>query len=230
MPEPTTRSAPGAAAPEFVVPWDVPGRGWFARDVHDVARDLLGSLLTRRSEAGDVTLRISEVEAYDGERDPGSHAYRGRTERNRAMYGEPGRLYVYRHLGLHHCVNVVTGPVGRPSAVLIRAGEVVRGADTARARRSAVGRCDSDQQIARGPARLAVSLDLDLRHYGAVLTDPDGELVLHRAPTPGRPAVAAGPRVGVSGTGGDGTLYPWRYWLAGDRTVSAYRRVSTRAR
>lgn len=211
--------------------WDTPGRGWYARDVHDVARDLLGTLLTRRSPAGDVTLRITEVEAYDGERDPGSHAYRGRTDRNRAMFGEPGHLYVYRHLGLHHCVNVVCGPVGRASAVLLRAGEVTDGADLARSRRLAAGRCDSDRQIARGPARLAVALDLDLRLYGAELTDPDGELVLHRpSGGPLRPAVATGPRVGVSGDGGDGTLYPWRYWLAGDPTVSAYRRVSARAR
>ena len=212
-------------------PWDVPARGWFARDVHDVARDLLGSLLTRRSDAGDVTLRITEVEAYDGEQDPGSHAFRGRTERNRAMFGEPGRLYVYRHLGLHHCVNVVCGPVGRASAVLLRAGEVTDGVGLARARRTASGRCDSDRQIARGPARLAVALDLDLGQYGADLTDPEGELVLHRASSGSfRPVVATGPRVGVSGVGGDGDRYPWRYWLAGDPTVSAYRRVSARAR
>ena len=227
----TGTATAGASDAHAVGRWDAPGRGWYARDVHDVAHDLLGTLLTRRSPDGDVTLRITEVEAYDGERDPGSHAYRGRTERNRAMFGEPGRLYVYRHLGLHHCVNVVCGRVGRASAVLLRAGEVIDGVELARSRRLAAGRCDSDRQIARGPARLAVALDLDLRHYGAELTDPDGELVLHR-PAGGtrRPAVASGPRVGVSGSGGDGDLYPWRYWLAGDPTVSAYRRVSARSR
>ncbi len=67
------------------------------------------------------------------------------------MFGEPGRLYVYRHLGLHHCVNVVCGPVGRASAVLLRAGEVTEGVELARSRRVAAGRCDSDRQIARGP-------------------------------------------------------------------------------
>ena len=230
----TTGAATGTSevgGARVVGPWDAPARGWYARDVHEVARDLLGALLTRRSAEGDVTLRITEVEAYDGERDPGSHAFRGRTERNRAMFGEPGRLYVYRHLGLHHCVNVVCGPVGRASAVLLRAGEVTDGVELARSRRVAAGRCDSDRQIARGPARLAVALDLDLRQYGAELTDPDGELVLHRATDgPHRPPVATGPRVGVSGDGGDGELFPWRYWLAGDPTVSAYRRVSARSR
>ncbi|MBM7819676.1 DNA-3-methyladenine glycosylase [Cellulosimicrobium cellulans] len=221
----------GSGGSRTVGPWDVPARGWYARDVQEVARDLLGSFLTRRGDDGDVTLRITEVEAYDGERDPGSHAFRGRTERNRAMFGEPGRLYVYRHLGLHHCVNVVCGPLGRASAVLLRAGEVTDGVDLARSRRFAAGRCDSDRQIARGPARLAVALDLDLRQYGAELTDPEGELVLHRGTaTTLRPAIATGPRVGVSGDGGDGDLYPWRSWLTGDPTVSAYRRVSARAR
>ncbi len=212
---PTGTSEVGGA--RVVGPRDAPARGWYARDVHEVARDLLGALLTRRSAEGDVTLRITEVEAYDGERDPGSHAFRGRTERNRAMFGEPGRLYVYRHLGLHHCVNVVLAG-GRASAVLLRAGEVTDGVGLARSRRVAAGRCDSDRQIARGPARLAVALDLDLRHYGAELTVPDGELVLHRATDgPHRPPIATGPRVGVSGDGGDGELFPWRYWLAGTR-------------
>ena len=221
----------GAGGARVVGPWDAPARGWYARDVHEVARGLLGALVTRRRAGGAGARRLPEGEAGGGARGGGSHAFRGRTERNRAMFGEPGRLYVYRHLGLHHCVNVVCGPVGRASAVLLRAGEVTDGVGLARSRRVAAGRCDSDRQIARGPARLAVALDLDLRHYGAELTDPDGELVLHRATDgPHRPPIATGPRVGVSGDGGDGELFPWRYWLAGDPTVSAYRRVSARSR
>lgn len=221
-------AAPTTPADVVPGPWTVPGRAWYARPVLDVADDLLGALLTRRTPEGDVTLRLTEVEAYDGERDPGSHAFRGRTERNRAMFGEPGHLYVYRHLGLHHCVNVVCGPVGQASAVLLRAGEVVDGTDLARARRQAAGVCDSDRQIARGPARLAVALDLDLRRYGADVTDPEGDVVLHRPVDRRRGAVAAGPRVGVSGDGGRGDLYPWRRWLVGEPTVSAYRPVTAR--
>ena len=79
----------------------VPARVWFARPVHAVARDLLGAYLTARSPEGDVTLRITEVEAYGGADDPGSHAFRGRTARNAVMFAEPGRLYVYR-LSLIH--------------------------------------------------------------------------------------------------------------------------------
>jgi DNA-3-methyladenine glycosylase len=106
---------PGAGAAEDVVVLSavpavpsVPARVWYARPVLAVAADLLGAHLTVRSPEGDVTVRITEVEAYGGADDPASHAYRGRTARNGAMFAEPGRLYVYRHLGLHHC-----GPAAR---------------------------------------------------------------------------------------------------------------------
>jgi DNA-3-methyladenine glycosylase len=201
----------------------VPARVWYARDVHAVARDLLGSYLTSRSPEGDVTVRLTEVEAYAGSQDPGSHAFRGRTQRNAVMFAEPGRLYVYRHLGLHHCVNVVAEPTGRAAAVLLRAAEVVDGVDLARDRREAVGVVDSERQLARGPARLAVCLGLDLRANGADLTEAGGAVVLHRHESPVLPALASGPRVGVSGSGGDPARFPWRYWLTGERTVSAYR-------
>jgi len=214
---------PRAGRPDHGVPGVVPARTWFGRPVLAVAPDLLGAYVTVRSDEGDVTLRITEVEAYAGEVDPGSHAFRGRTARNAVMFGEPGRLYVYRHLGLHHCVNVVTGPAGAASAVLLRAGEVVDGVELARERRLRSGVVDSDRQIARGPARLAVALGLALADYGADLTEPGGRVVVHRDPDAVVGAHATGPRVGVSGPGGDATRYPWRFWLAGEPTVSAFR-------
>lgn len=210
----------------------VPGRAWFARDVHVVAHDLLGALLTRRTPDGDVTVRLTEVEAYAGPADPGSHAYRGETARNRTMFGEPGHVYVYRHLGLHHCMNVVCSPPGEASAVLLRAGDVVEGADLARERRAAAGVTRSDVDLARGPARLTVALAIDRDDDGADVTDPAGDLVL-RVPTtlPDDPReVETGPRVGVSGEGGRADLFPWRAWLAGDPTVSAYRAAESRRR
>ncbi|HEY0186068.1 MAG TPA: DNA-3-methyladenine glycosylase [Cellulomonas sp.] len=201
----------------------VPARVWFARPVLAVAADLLGAHLTVRSAQGDVTVRITEVEAYGGTDDPGSHAHRGRTARNSAMFAEPGRLYVYRHLGLHHCLNVVTAPAGEASAVLLRAGEVVEGAALARARREQVGVVETERQIARGPARLAVALGLDVEANGADLTEAGGRIVLHRDLDARVPAHASGPRVGVGGTGGDAGRFPWRFWLTGEPTVSAYR-------
>jgi DNA-3-methyladenine glycosylase len=222
----TTAGRPG----EVPGPGAVPDRGWFLRPVRDVARDLLGAYVTRRTSAGEVMLRLTEVEAYDGANDPGSHAFRGQTARNATMFGEPGHLYVYRHMGLHHCVNVVCGPVGRASAVLLRAGAVVDGVELALARRRAKGVCDSERQIARGPARLTVALSLDRDDDGADVLDPDGPVVLRlpAAPPPG--AVATGPRVGVSGEGGRADLFPWRWWLADEPTVSVYRPVTSRRR
>jgi len=114
-------------------------RRWYQRPVLEVAPDLLGALVTTRSADGITTVRITEVEAYAGADDPASHAYRGRNARNGVMFGEPGRLYVYRHLGLHHCLNVVCESTGTAAAVLLRAGEVVEGIKLARARRLANG-------------------------------------------------------------------------------------------
>lgn len=212
----------------------VPDRAWFERDVRSVARDLLGMRVVSRSEQGAVTLRITETEAYDGAGDPGSHAFRGRTPRNATMFGAPGHAYVYRHLGLHHCVNVVCAPQGTAAAVLLRAGEVVEGAEIAWARRTASGVCDSARQLARGPARLAVALGIDLRDLGADLLSPDGSLSLTFGPVGENPprstAISTGPRVGVSGDGGRADLYPWRFWVDGDPTVSVYRAASPRRR
>jgi DNA-3-methyladenine glycosylase len=220
---------------------NVPDRDWYLRPVLDVARDLLGATLTTRTPGGVVSLRLTEVEAYDGATDPGSHAYRGPNRRNATMFGEPGRLYVYRHLGLHHCVNLVCGPEGEASAVLLRAGEVVDGAELAHSRRLASGVVRTDRDLARGPARLAVALGLDLSADGADVTDPDGDVVLARPPaetpavslvvpveTPA--AIRTGPRVGVSGDGGRDDLFPWRLWLDAEPTVSVYRAAQARRR
>lgn len=227
----------------------VPGRDWYLRPVLDVARDLLGATLTRSTADGVVSLRLTEVEAYDGDTDPGSHAYRGPNRRNATMFGGPGRLYVYRHLGLHHCVNVVCGPEGEASAVLLRAGEVLGGPESdgvrlARSRRAAAGVVRADRDLARGPARLTVALGLDLSDDGADVTDPDGEVVLSRPttalssadPSRAKPVetraarIRSGPRVGVSGDGGRADLHPWRLWLDGEETVSAYRAAQPRRR
>ena len=190
-----------------------------------VAPLLLGAHLSVRDGEGTVTVRLTEVEAYDGANDPGSHAYRGLTPRTEVMFGPPGRLYVYFTYGMHWCANVVCGQDGRASAVLLRGGEVVEGVELARSRRPAARR---DADLARGPARMAQALGLSGEDNGLVLERGGrAELV---APEHPAAEVETGPRVGVAGAGGDGEVFPWRFWLPGEPTVSVYRPAAPRRR
>jgi DNA-3-methyladenine glycosylase len=194
------------------------GREFFARPSLEVARDLLGTVLDHDG----VAVRISEVEAYDGANDSASHAFRGQTPRNAVMFGPAGYSYVYFTYGMHFCMNLVCGEVGVASAVLIRAGEVIRGRDAATARRGDVAVRD----LARGPARLCKALAIDRAENGLDVTDRSGILRVF----PGRPvpddAVRRGPRVGVS----TATDWPYRLWIDGDPTVSQYRAHTPRTR
>ncbi|MFJ5677157.1 DNA-3-methyladenine glycosylase [Streptomyces sp. NPDC093097] len=200
-------------------------RDFFNRPVQDVAPDLLGRTLVRHSPDGPIELRLTEVEAYDGERDPGSHAYRGRTARNATMYGPPGHAYVYFIYGMWFSINLVCGPEDRASAVLLRAGEILTGRSLAAGRRPKARNTD---ELAKGPARLATALDIDRSLDGVdVCASTDSPLtILHGTPAP-RALVRNGPRTGV---GGDGAGHPWRYWIDGDPTVSPYRPHSPRRR
>ena len=129
-------------------------RSFFNRPAVEVAPDLLDRIIEHEDDDGLVGVRLTEVEAYEGPADPGSHAFRGLTNRNAVMFGEPGFVYVYFTYGMHYCMNLVCGPAGWPSAVLLRAGEVVAGADLATQRRGGAPLRD----LARGPARLTVAL------------------------------------------------------------------------
>ncbi|MCF1599798.1 DNA-3-methyladenine glycosylase [Streptomyces muensis] len=196
-------------------------RDFFDRPVLEVAPDLLGRLLVRTTPDGPITLRLTEVEAYDGPNDPGSHAYRGRTPRNDVMFGPPGHVYVYFTYGMWHCMNLVCGPDGQACAVLLRAGEIVEGAELARTRRLSAR---NDKELAKGPARLATALGVDRALDGtdACATGETPLRVLTGTAVPSD-QVRNGPRTGVSGDGGNGDIHPWRYWIADDPTVSPYR-------
>ncbi|SDT38429.1 DNA-3-methyladenine glycosylase [Friedmanniella luteola] len=178
--------------------------------VDRVAPTLLGGLLRH----GEVVVRLTEVEAYGGASDPASHAFRGRTARTAVMFGPPGRLYVYFSYGMHWAVNIVCGPDGAASGLLLRAGEVVEGLDVARSRR---GRA-SDRDLARGPGRLTQALGITADHQGTSVLG-DGPVTLTPDPQPAA-RVSRGPRVGVSAEADR----PWRFWLTDDRYVSAYKR------
>ena len=199
-------------------------------DSLEVAPALLGVVIAVTDPYGHVAIRLTEVEAYRGEEDPGSHAFRGRTARNASMFEAGGRIYVYFTYGMHHCLNIVTGPEGVSRAVLLRGGEVVEGIEQARARRPAAR---TDRDLARGPARLCAALGLDRSDDGTLLGGPGSRISLtlpeaQRAPDAER--IRRGPRTGVAGPGGDGEAFPWRFWLDGEPTVSTYRPAVTRRR
>ncbi|MDG9703588.1 DNA-3-methyladenine glycosylase [Streptomyces sp. DH37] len=201
-------------------------RDFFDRPVLEVAPDLLGRVLVRTTDDGPIEVRLTEVEAYAGRIDPGSHAYRGRTERNAVMFGPPGHAYVYFTYGMWHCLNLVCDGEGTASGVLLRAGEVLTGHEHARRRRP---KARNDSELAKGPARLATALGVDRALNGTDVCG-DGEdaplRVLTGAPAPGD-RVRNGPRTGV---GGEGALHPWRYWISGDPSVSPYRAHQPRRR
>ena len=209
-------------------PWRAATRAELERLPADVAPRLLGARLTTVVGGEKVAVRLTEVEAYHGRGtgtvpDPGSHARMGPTPRNATMWGEPGHLYVYLSHGIHSCVNVVCGPDGVAGGVLLRAGEVLEGTDAAARRRPAAR---TPRDLARGPGRLGDAVGL--RHplhdgidaiTGASLHGAVARLELLADPLA---EVASGPRVGVAGVAGT-AVFPWRYWVPGEPTVSPFR-------
>lgn len=192
-----------------------------ARDIADTARTLLGWRLA----ANGVVVRLSELEAYSGQgADPASHAHRGPTDRNAVMFGPAGYVYVYLVYGMYECANIVCGEAGQAAAVLLRAGAVIDGIEVARQRRPAA-RTDAD--LARGPAKLVQALGIDRSANGTSAVDGSGPLTM-LPPVEAVPTdlVVAGPRVGVAAAHD----VPWRFWIAGDPTVSTYRRHAPRRR
>ncbi len=203
-------------------------RKFFDRPSVQVAPDLLGCVLSHETAEGLVAVALTEVEAYAGESDPASHAYRGRTARNAVMFGPPGHAYVYFTYGMHFCVNLVCGPAGDPSAVLLRAGRVADGVPLACARRAGrrrSGAVPREIDLARGPALLCEVLDIDRAQDGADVAGPGSPLRVWAPLTPVPAAeISRGPRVGVSRAAD----VAWRFWITGDPAVSAYRAYAPR--
>ena len=193
---------------------------FFARPCLTVAPELVGAYLVHRlADGARLVGRIVEVEAYlGGGRDPGSHAHRGPTPRNRVMFAAPGRLYVYRSYGIHTCANVVCEPEGQAAAVLLRALEPLEGCARMRAQRG-LPRGAPEREIANGPGKLCQALGISLEHYGRNLLrgslslrrpaahDPDLEIVTSR-------------RIGLS----RGVERQYRFYARGNRFVGRTRR------
>jgi DNA-3-methyladenine glycosylase len=188
-----------------------------------LAPRLLGAVLVSDVGGAEVAVRLTEVEAYEGVDDPASHAFRGQTARTAVMFGPPGFLYCYFTYGMHWCANIVCGADGSAAAVLLRAGEIVRGQDVAFARRSAAR---SARELARGPARLATCLQLAAHTNGVDLCSPDSPVRLETMRTRRVAGISAGPRVGIT----TAVERPWRFWLRDDPTVSIFKPGAKRIR
>jgi DNA-3-methyladenine glycosylase len=171
--------------------------------VHQVAPDLIGVTLL----VGGVGGRIVEIEAYDQE-DPASHAFRGETPRNKAMFGPPGYAYVYRSYGIHWCLNLVCDEPGRAEAVLVRALEPTHGLDAMRARRG----MEAERMMCSGPGRLCQALAVTREHDGLPLDEPPFELLARDR----KPEIATGPRIGIT----QAAELSWRYGLEGSPYLS----------
>jgi DNA-3-methyladenine glycosylase len=133
-------------------------RSFFNRPTLEVAKDLLGKILV----IGRCSGRINEVEAYVGENDPACHACRGKTERNKVMYGRAGHLYVYFTYGMYHCANIVTERKGFPAAVLMRSIKPIEGGEIMKKRRK------KDQHLADGPGKLCIALGMTKKSHNGM--------------------------------------------------------------
>ncbi|HVS85020.1 MAG TPA: DNA-3-methyladenine glycosylase [Gaiellaceae bacterium] len=179
------------------------GRDFFARRVHEVARDLIGATLLVDGVGGVIV----ELEAYDQE-DPASHGFRGRTPRNAAMFGPPGHAYVYRSYGIHWCLNLVCDAEESAEAVLIRALEPTHGLEAMRARRGV----EAERALCSGPGKLCQALAVTREHDSLPLDRPPFELRAREQ----APRIVTGPRIGIT----KATERSWRYGLAGSPFLS----------
>lgn len=180
------------------------GADFFARSVHEVARDLIGCRLLFAGVGGTIV----ETESYERD-DPACHAYVGLTDRTEPLFGPPGRAYVYLSYGIHSLLNAVAEPEGEAAAVLIRALEPTDGLAAMRERRGD----RPDPELCSGPGKLTEALGIGLEQNAADLA-ADPFLLLPPAGEP--PPIVTSPRIGIT----KAVERPWRFCAAGNPFVS----------
>lgn len=187
---------------------------FYLRPCLDVARDLLGKILIHRQRGQVLALELVEVEAYLGDDDPASHAYRKITPRNRVMYERGGACYVYLSYGMNYCMNVVAGPKGLGHAILLRAGRPLEGLERMRRNRGLPADANP-RQLCSGPGKLAKALAIDLSFYGRRFDEKDFRLI-DSGIRYGDAEIASGPRIGIS----KAQEFPFRTVIKGSTWLS----------
>lgn len=188
------------------------GDAFFQQPTLELARSLLGKLLVHETEAGAITGWIVETEAYMGPEDRAAHSYGNRrTKRTEVMFGPPGHAYTYV-MHTHCLLNIVSGKLNHPEAVLIRAVEPREGVELMFAQRGAVKR---EIDLTNGPGKLTKAFGITMEYYGKPLFHPPLYIAEGRAEA----SIAAGPRIGIENSG-EAKHYPWRFWAEGNRFVS----------
>jgi DNA-3-methyladenine glycosylase len=187
-------------------------RSFYLRPTLTIARELLGKYIVRRLKGKNLIGKIVEAEAYLGEKDPASHAFRGKTKRNEVMFGEGGHLYVYFTYGMHFCSNVVTDAEGKGRAVLIRAVEPLAGIDMMIKNRKL--KDTSIINLTNGPAKLCEAFGIEGKHNGIDLLGDEIHITAgEKIP---REQIVSAPRIGIT----NGAEKLWRFYIKGNPFVS----------
>jgi len=185
-------------------------RSFYARDTKEVAKDLLGKILVRKFSQGIMKGKIVETEAYYGENDPASHAFRGRTKRAKIMWESPGLAYIYLIYGMYYLFNIVTEEKGKAGAVLIRALRPIEGIELMKK----ISKIDEVKNLTNGPGKLTQTFAITLREHKQDLTS--GSLVIIEDSKKEKFEIISTRRIGVK-AGGQAEL---RFYIKGDEFVS----------
>jgi len=188
-------------------------RSFYDADTLDVARALLGKVLVRETDEGTVKGIIVETEAYMGEIDAAAHSYKGKSDRVKIQYGPAGHAYVYMIYGMHYCMNITTGPFGKPEVVLIRALEPCYGVELMKKRRNT----DKLKNLCSGPGKLCRALDITKLQYGADLCSRDSGIYVEEGDT--AVEVEMSKRINID-YAGEARDYLWRFTVKGNGFVS----------
>lgn len=188
-------------------------RAFYQQDTLEAARALLGQILVRRTPEGETRGIIVETEAYLGEIDPAAHSYKGDSRRVRVQYGPAGHAYVYLIYGMYCCMNITTGPPGKPEVVLLRALEPCGGIELMQRRR----KTEKRRALCSGPGKLCMAMDITRGLYGADLCGQADGLWLEKGEAPAE--TAASPRINIDYAGA-AKDWPWRFTIPGNPYIS----------